>query len=290
MGWLATGDGYEVTLDRGKVICRTDAGKRLKSVPKTLAENDAVLGLRQLAEWLGRHEASCRAEVDRWMIRSLPVPAAVLARVWADETWRAALTDLVVVPVEADGRWGLDEAGFLRDVDATAGVGVVNLDGESVRVAAAQVAVPHPVRLPDLDDLREFAAELGVTQGTLQLFREIWVKPDDPARQQATLTEHSGGRFTELRHLTARATKLGYPVRGGYATNRIWEDGLAVTAAVWVGADDPSIETETGPLGWIDPDGQDVPLARVGPIAWSEGVRMAAGLYAGRVVAAEDAA
>jgi hypothetical protein len=287
MGWLSTASGHEVTIERGKVICRTDGGKRLKSLPKALADDEVVVGLKQLAEWLGRHETACRAEVDLWMIRSLPVPVAALARVWPDEAWRSALTDLVVVPVSAKGEWGLDEAGFLRDVDPKTGVGVVNLDGESVRIDAPQVAIPHPVRLPDLDDLREFASELGVNQGTLQLFREIWRRPADPDERSAALNSYAGGHFKELRHLTARATGLGYPVRGGYVTNRIWEGGAVVTAAVWAGADDPGVEAETGPLSYLDREGQAVPIAGVGPIAWSEGMRMAAALYAGRVVAEE---
>jgi hypothetical protein len=287
MGWLATASGYEVTLDGGKVVCRTDRGKPLKSLPKALAEDEVVVGLKQLAEWLSRHETSCRTQVDVWMIRSLPVPTAVLGRVWPDEAWRSALTDLVVVPVDAQGEWSVAEAGFLRDADPTAGVGVVNLDGESVRLTTAQVAIPHPVRLPDLDDLREFAAELGVRQGTLQLFREIWRKPEGQEAQTTELTAYAGGQFKELRHLTARATKLGYRVRGGYVTNRIVEDGTAHNASVWVGADDPSVEAATGPLTFLDADGQAVAAARVGPIAWSEGLRMAAALYAGRVVTEE---
>lgn len=287
MGWLAAGSGYQVTLQRGKVVCRTEQGKVLKNVPKSLAEDEAVVGLRQLVEWLDRHAATCRSEVDRFMIRSLPVPATVLARVWPDEAWRAALTDLVVVPVTVAGEWVLDEAGFLRDADPSEGIGVVNLDGESVRFTSEQVAIPHPVRLPDLDDLREFAADLGVAQGTLQLFREIWPKPVDPAEQEAQLHSYAGGRYAELRHLTGRAAKLGYPVRGGYVTNRIWEDGRVLAAAVWAGAEDPSVETETGPLTYLDPDGRAVPADQVGRIAWSEGMRMAAGLYAGRVVEQE---
>src|SRR5262245_31906489 len=117
MGWLTTASGHEVTLERGKVICRTDGGKRLKSLHKSLADDEVVVGLKQLAEWLARHETACRAEVDLWMIRSLPVPVAALARVWPDEAWRSALTDLVVVPVSARGEWSVEEAGFLRDVD-----------------------------------------------------------------------------------------------------------------------------------------------------------------------------
>ena len=68
MGWLTTASGHEVTLSNGKVVARTNQGKILKSLPKALAEDEVVAGLKQLVEWLDRHEASCRAEVDRWMI------------------------------------------------------------------------------------------------------------------------------------------------------------------------------------------------------------------------------
>ncbi|EST20558.1 hypothetical protein M878_39470 [Streptomyces roseochromogenus subsp. oscitans DS 12.976] len=43
------------------------------------------------------------------MVRSLPVPLAVLTRVWPDPAWQAALRDRVVTG--ADGQI----AGFLRD-------------------------------------------------------------------------------------------------------------------------------------------------------------------------------
>ena len=83
MGWVTAGD-YEVALDDGKVICRNAAGRRLKSVPAKLADDPAVVGLRQLSEWLERHERQCLADVERWLTRSLPVPLEVLTRVWPD--------------------------------------------------------------------------------------------------------------------------------------------------------------------------------------------------------------
>lgn len=41
---------------------------------------------------------------------------------------------------------------------------------------------------------------------------------------------------------------------------------------------------ETGSLTWQDQDGRALPLSEVGQVAWSEGMRMAAALYAGRVI------
>jgi hypothetical protein len=289
VGWLAAAGGYEVTLESGEVACRNAAGRRLKSVPPAIREDPVVVGLRQLTEWLSRHEGLCRAEVERWMVRSLPVPAAVLRSVWPDEAWRAALTDLVVAVPDADGGFDPDGVGFLRDVDDQ-GVGLVNLDGETVRVPATQLLVPHPVLLPDLDDLREFAADLGVRQSVDQLFRATWTRPAGLDPQATSVGEYSGGKYEELRHVVARASTHGYPVRGGYAVCRVFEAGRTVEARFWVGSDDPDWETETGDLVFTDRSGTGLRLVEVGPVAWSEGVRMAAALYAGRVVeqAGED--
>ena len=181
MTWLAATGGYQVTLVSGQVMCRNAKGKALKAVPPALKDDPTVFGLRQLNEWLSRHEAQVRDQVDRWMVRSLPVPASVLSQVWADEVWRTALTDLVVT-VDDDA----DEVGFLRDASAD-GIGIVNLDGETVRLSASRVHVPHPVRLPDLDDLREFAADLGVRQSVDQLFRQTWTRPADTILRRASI-------------------------------------------------------------------------------------------------------
>jgi uncharacterized protein DUF4132 len=95
MGWVSAG-GYEVALDDGRVVCRNGSGRLLRSVPRKLADDPAVVGLRQLTQWLLRHERECLAGVERWMVHSLPVPLAVVTRVWSDPAWQSALCDLVV--------------------------------------------------------------------------------------------------------------------------------------------------------------------------------------------------
>ena len=158
MAWLTAGD-YQVTLEAdGKVACRNATGRRLKTVPAKLKDDPAVVQLRRLAEWLDAHQRQCLATVERWMVRSLPVPAAVIGAVWADETWRSVLRDLVVTGTDGS------VAGFLRDADPQRGLGVVDLDGDTVRLSDAEVRIPHPVLLQDLDELREFAIELDVAQ------------------------------------------------------------------------------------------------------------------------------
>ncbi|MGW1884847.1 DUF4132 domain-containing protein [Streptomyces sp. NPDC001970] len=292
MGWIETeSGGYAVTLDGTRVLCRNAAGRTLKQVPAKLREDAEVVRLRQLAEWLERHERECREQVDTWLVRSLPVPVDLLARVWPDAAWQGALRDLVVAPVAADGSADVARAGFLRDADPQRGLGVVDLDGDSVRLGAAQgvrtVLVPHPVLLlHELEDLREFAAELGVEQGLEQLFREVWRRPQAPVGEFVRTYEH--GKFAELRHATARAVSLGYRVRGGEAICPLVEDGRQIEAAFWVGDDYPETEALTGPLEWRDRTGRRLPLSEVGPVAWSEGERMAALVYAGRVVEGDE--
>lgn len=284
MGWVSAGE-YEVALDDGRVVCRNAAGRRLRAVPAKLKDDPAVLELRALAEWLDRHARECLAEVERWMIRSEPVPAALLAAVWGDAVWRDVLRDLVVCPVDGGG-----VAGFLRDADPDKGLGLVDLDGDTVRMDAAVVRVPHPVLLQDLDELREFAGELGVEQRVRQLHREVWRPPaaiSPTAHEEET---YSGGEFGELRELLGRAARLGYRVRGGFAVLPLPEDGRSIEARVWLGDFYEGDGAQTGPLQWCGRDGKPLPLGSVGAVAWSEGMRMAAALHAGRKNSDEEQA
>jgi hypothetical protein len=283
MGWVSAGD-YEVALDDGKVVCRNAAGRRLKSVPPKIADDPAVVGLRQLVEWLERHERQCLADVERWMVRSLPVPFDVLARVWPDPSWQGALRDLVVTG--ADG----EVAGFLRDADSERGLGLVDLDGDTVRITPDLVRLPHPVLLDDLEELREFAVELGVEQRAQQLFREVWHRPAALDAEGTCVEEYAGGVFKQQRFLHGRAAQLGYRVRAGHAVCSVLEDGRGVEARVWIGDYEGYEETETGPLVFTDAAGRALKLGQVGPVAWSEGMRMAAALYAGRDIEDEEQA
>lgn len=275
MGWVTAGD-YEVALDDGKVVCRNAAGKRLRSVPAKLKDEPAVVELKALAEWLERHARECLGVVERWMIESEPVSRTLLAEVWVDPVWRDVLRDTVVCSVD-----GSTVAGFLRDADRDKGLGLVDLDGDTVRLDDDLVRIPHPVLLDDLEDLREFAGELGVEQRVQQLYREVWRRSATADTAALAESTFAGGEYGDLRELLGRATRLGYRVRGGYAVLPVVEGTGALQARVWLG-DYYDGETETGPLQWCGRDGKPVPLGSVGPVSWSEGMRMAAGLYAGR--------
>ncbi|MEO3788222.1 DUF4132 domain-containing protein [Actinocorallia sp. B10E7] len=287
MGWSAAGEGYEISLVDGKVVARSasgrSAGRQLKTLPKALRDHPEVERLRRFAEWLDQHAAACVAQVDTWMVSSLPVPTGLLGRVWPDEAWQVALRDLVVVGAVGDDP---DEPGFLRDVSESGELRVVNLDGETVRISAETVTLPHPVLLPDLDDLREFAAELGVTQKVEQIYRATWSRPAeaDLAPKATAVNEFSGARFASRFALTARAESHGYRVSGGYATCGVRDGGQRFEASLWIGEPYWDGGGETGSLTWNDKDGRALTLREVGPVAWSEGMRMGAALYAGRIV------
>ncbi|MEV6016973.1 DUF4132 domain-containing protein [Streptomyces sp. NPDC051997] len=280
MGWLSAGDGYEVALMDGRVAARATtgraAGRQLKSLPRALKDHPEVDRLRRLAEWLARHAAACVAQTDAWMVSSLPVPTGLLARVWPDEAWQSALRDLVVVGDDPD------DVGFLRGATDAGELRLVNLDGETVRIAPRTVTLPHPVLLTDLDDLRDFAAELGMEQRVEQIHRAIWRRPEDLRAKSTEVREFAGGSFRSRFALAARASSLGYGVSGGYATARVRDGVRTVDASVWIGEPYWDGQVETGALTWQDQDGRALPLGEVGPVAWSEGMRMAAALYAGR--------
>ncbi|MFA3872899.1 DUF4132 domain-containing protein [Streptomyces sp. MMCC 100] len=290
MGWLAAGGTYEVALVEGRVVARSASakspaqGKRERTLPAEIRDRPEVIELQRFAEWLDRHAAECAAQVDNWMVSSLPVPTGLLAQVWPDEAWQAALRDVVVVGE------GPDEAGFLRDADESDGLRVVNLDGETVRLTAPTVTMPHPVLLPDLEELRTFAAELGVVQGVEQIHRATWPKPAGTDGRADRVTEFAGAEYRSWFHLSSRATSLGYTISGSSIVHRVRDAGRVFTASV--GMSDPYTEEKawTGGLTWSHEDAyRRLPLSEVGPVAWSEGMRMAAALHAGRTVPTDDA-
>ncbi|MET8119591.1 DUF4132 domain-containing protein [Micromonospora sp. NPDC005189] len=274
MGWLAVGDSYEVTLVDGKVAARSTgtraSGRPLRTLPKSLRDDPEVDRLRQLSQWLDRHTADCLARVDAWMVSSLPVPTGLLARVWPDPAWQGALRDLVVLGDDPA------EPGFLRDVTDTGDLRVVNLDGDTVRLSPASATLPHPMRVPDLADLREFADELDVTQRVEQLHRDIWGRPANLKDRDNTINDFHG--TTVPNRLAARAATLGFRVSNSQVKCRVWEAGRTVEAAMWFDETYWDSEATLGSLSWSVVDGPMLPLTEVGPVAWSEGIRMAMAL------------
>jgi hypothetical protein len=282
--WVDAGGGYELTLEGGKLAARK-AGKRMAAVPKALRDGDVAEQLEALSDWLVDHDRECAAQVDAWMLRSLAVPRAVLESVWDDPSWRAPLENAVVVPVDAAGVPEPARGGLFRGVDRKKGVGIVDLDGETAWLDAARVAIPHPILIPELDAWRELVTQLGVTQGIAQLHRETHAKTAAEKTGDATsVTRFAEGKFAMLLHALGKARTLDYKVRGGYAVCTAWDAGAMCEARYWLGSDSPDAETYTGDLGWVDGKARAIKVAEVGPIAFSEGMRMASAIYAARVV------
>lgn len=285
LGWLDAGNGYQLSLDDGKLVARNDKGKRLSAVPKDLKASDAADQLEALRDWLDEHGRDCLATVDQWMLRSLPVPRAVLEQVWPDVAWRTPLENAVVVAVQGDGSYDHARAGLFRGVDPARGVGVVDLDGETAWLSTERVAIPHPILLAELDSWRELIAQIGATQGIAQLHRQTYAKD---AATGTSITAFEDGKFKMLMHAVGKARSLGYKVRGGFAVCNVWDGHATAQARYWIGADAPDAETVTGALSWVDDREQTVPIAQLGPVAFSEGMRMASAIYAARIVEQQE--
>lgn len=279
-GWVDAGKGYQLALDGGKLAARNAAGKRLASVPKELRDGEVGEQLEALRDWLIEHDRACTARVEQWMLRSLPVPRAVLQAVWEDAAWRRVLENAVI---EAAGR-----AGLFRGVDPKRGVGVVDLDGETAWLAAESVAIPHPILIAELDAWRELVTQLGAAQGVPQLHRETYAKPANAIGM--AIDQFEDGKFAMLMHAVGKARALGYKVRGGFATCKVWDGDAVSEARYWIGADSPDAETYTGALLWVDERERGIPIAGVGPVAFSEGMRMASAIYAARAVEKKEPA
>src|SRR4029077_9096206 len=119
--WLDADKKYSLGVDDGKLVCRNPAGKRLTSVPKELKESDLAEQLTALCEWLADHRTDCLRRVETWMLRSLPVPCDVLRAVWPDPNWSEMLCNMVVTPVDAQGKSNATQTGLLREVDPKKG-------------------------------------------------------------------------------------------------------------------------------------------------------------------------
>jgi hypothetical protein len=285
--WIPADKGYELAIEGKKLICKNPKGNQLASLPKWLRESELAGEMKGVVDWLVEHNRECESTIETWMLRSLAVPRSVLVSVWEDPSWSDALGNLVVCPLDKKDNPVQEQSGFLRDVDAKKGVGIVDLDGETQWLKVDRVMIPHPILLAELDDFRELATELSFNQVIDQLFRETWASdPDKPDAE--SISEFSNGKFEALSHAVSLCRRLGYRVRGGSAACPVWENGTLTEARFWVGADDPEWETHTGELIFTDAMEKSVPIGKVGPVAYSEGMRMASGIYAKRVVKTDD--
>src|SRR4051812_10959665 len=179
----------------------------------------------EVEAFLADHARSCLHTVETWMLRSLPVPRGVVEAVLPDPAWAGVLRDAWVIAVGADGTVDPEAGGLLRGVDPKRGIGVVDRDGETSWLASAQLLVPHPVLLDEIDDLRDLAVQIGATQGLSQLFRETFARPSIAPDDPLAVATFAGGHFEMMQQATNLAKDLGYRVSGGAAVCRVLERG-----------------------------------------------------------------
>lgn len=287
-GFVDAGNGYRLALVEGKLVCKNAQGKKLASVPKEVRESEVGEQLLELRDWLVAHDKECKAQVEEWMLRSLPTPRRVVEAVWEDEAYRAALENAVIVPLDETGARRDESCGFLRAVDPAKGIGLVTLDGETVWVSADAIVLPHPVLIDELQDFRALAVELGFAQGIAQLLRETYARPADLAADATAVRDFVGGEFAQLNHALGLCRRHGYRVSGGWAVTRVWEGGVSCEARYWIGSEDPASPTWTDELQWVSEEERSLPLSAVGPVAYSEGMRMGTRIFAGRVLPKEE--
>jgi Domain of unknown function (DUF4132) len=287
IAWLDADNNYALAIDDGRLICRNPAGKKLASVPKELKESALAEQLTALCEWLTDHRTECLHRVEMWMLRSLPVPCDVVRAVWPDPDWALMLRNLVVTPTDASGKINVAQTGLLRDVDPKKGIGVIDRDGETQWIATVQLLIPHPILIDGLDELREIAADMGFSQAIEQIFRPTFA-PTKLQQELSKILDFSNGRFEQLNFASSLCRRLGYPVRGGYAFSKVWENASPIEARYWIGSEAPEAETYTGELIFVDGDQKPVKIADVGRVTFSEGVRMASQIYAKRKVEKQE--
>lgn len=283
IAWLDADKDYSVGLRDGKLVCRNPKGKTLSAVPKWLKDSEVADSLRALSDWLSDHRLDCQHTVERWMLGSFVVPRDVLNEIWVDPDWQLALRDMVVAPVDAKGKVDYERTGLLRDVDPKRGLGVIDLDGETQWHKSASFTVPHPILIGDVEELRELASDLGIQQVIDQLYRPIH-QPTEEQKSLKQISDFADGVFEQLNFALSLCRRLGYPVRGGYATCRIFEGGQMVQARYYVGDEYPEAETYTGPLVFVDANEHAIKIADLSPVTFSEGMRMASAIYAKRKV------
>ena len=278
VGFVAAEKGYQLGIRGGKLAAVSPKGQVLASVPKELRDGEVADRLLAVIDLLDAHRREVEQTAETWMLRSLPVPLAVLVAVWKDAAYREVLENLVVIP-----KGGF--AGLLRAVDSKKGVGLVDADGETVWSKVDELTIPHPMLIGELEGLRELAAELGLTQKIQQLFREVFVKPTDRG-DDTEVTSFRGGRFEMVSHARGAARSLGYRTSGPCVICRVVEQGAVHEARFWIG-DDAYGDALTEDLVWVDAAGDAERLCDVPPIAFSEGMRMASAVYGKRVIERE---
>lgn len=275
--WITAGD-YRIALTADGIVAQNAKGKQLKTVPAKVRKTPEYDRLDALDTFYHQHDRLCLDTVQGWFLTAEPVSALLVTSVRQDASWWSCLENLLV----SDG----ETTGLLKGV-AGESVVLVDLDGESV-TTGRDLVILHPALIDDLDDWREFAVDLGVTQRLDQLLRTVHRAPADPAEQKKELTWFADGKYSRAAHLLGRARGAGYTAGLDHVRVTTVTGAVTTVGEMSVDAWDPGEEATLGALSFWR-DGTELDPAEVDPVAWSETVRMGEYLYAGRTVGEEDA-
>ncbi|MFI7439726.1 DUF4132 domain-containing protein [Nonomuraea indica] len=260
MGWITLATGHELTVEgtlRPLLACRTAAGRVLAKVPANVRKDPAGVRLAALRDRLGEHARAVHDRVESWMVRSLPVPAAVFAAVWDDPVWRETLTDLVIAPI-VEGAPDLGRCALLR---------------EGAWTGADTFAIPHPLLFGD--ELLTWKGRY-LTQVVEQVRRQVWTRPASMDRAFGVV-EIAGASYESGAAFERRVHELGGRIKGDKAR-------FTVHAPEPVG-----VELDlywSGPMSPASVEGMRFIAGgrEIGDIAWSEGIRILMALDADRTV------
>jgi hypothetical protein len=271
--WVEVGQGYEAAIDGERVVYRRPGGTVQKSGLTGLADMPEVMRLQGMTAWLATHARRCRLIAESWMLRGDEIPLALLTALWPDAAWRAVFTNTVLTPAGAEG-------GLVRGLDPDRGVRVLNPDGTEAWLDQPSLWLPHPATIPALEDFRRL---LRVTPRLPQVFRDVAIRPPHLPHGCTQVGDFAGIEIGRAEAVMRRCGRYGYPIRHGHATCPVRDGDREYEARLRIGEEfvPAGYETTVGLLVWIGPDGWELPLAEVGPVGWSEGVRMARLLTAG---------
>ncbi|MBV7294179.1 DUF4132 domain-containing protein [Corynebacterium sp. TAE3-ERU16] len=267
-------DGYQLALDGGEIRCRNARGKPLKTVPAKARKTGAFDTLSATRELLVRHDERCRSTVLGWFLNGGEVPLALIAAVWEDNAWRHWLAGLLIHSGTVTG--------LLHDVDDR-GLHLVGPDGTITTLAVTGTGTlnfPHPAEIPGIAVWRELAVGSGIHQNTEQLFRETHPRPGDEETLRASLGAYADGTYEETSELLERARDAGFVAGLDGIRVTVRESGELTTAVLELRTYGPDDGVDLDHL-YFERDGRTISPEYVGPVAYSEAIRMAEYIHAG---------
>lgn len=276
--WIEVPTGHAIRLHDGQIQVRNAKGKTLATVPPAVKKTAEHERLAVLADSLARHRAEQVRAIEAWMLHGTAVPVVLVAALWEDPDARAALTGLLVQSTDEP------VVGLLVNADA-AGLEVADVDGTRRRLAGTHVIVAHPTLLEDADRWRLALAEHGLTQGVDQLARRVfrsgqtdWLSSTETAPEAPYVLVYTDGAtmFRDYARLMAALLPLGAELSRGRLQVRVREAGMEVLARLTVDAESPEHPSYVDHLAWFaGDDGRRLTFEEIGPVAWSEGARLA---------------